>query len=162
MEAEAANRSYDVFDLLLAQVHERNSQAIAHLIAYPTRHADTAGLGQTLEPCSNIDAITVKVVLFGDDVAEIDADAPCNAPIFSDRVRTPHYALLNFDRAAHCFHGARKLDQDPVAHRLDQALVALAGIPREEQSWIYLIRLLAFILIIVAIVQKNMRKDSRR
>lgn len=38
---------------------------------------------------------------------------------------------------------------------VNQALVALAGIPREEQSWIYLIRLAAFTLIIVAIVHKN-------
>ena len=39
----------------------------------------------------------------------------------------------------------------------NQALVALAGVPREEQSWIYLIRLAAFVLIIVGIVAKNMR-----
>jgi hypothetical protein len=40
---------------------------------------------------------------------------------------------------------------------LNQALVALAGIPREEHSWIYLLRLAAFTLIIVAIVRKNLR-----
>jgi hypothetical protein len=39
----------------------------------------------------------------------------------------------------------------------NQALVALAGIPREEQSWIYLLRLAAFVLIIVGIVGKNVR-----
>ena len=38
-----------------------------------------------------------------------------------------------------------------------QGLVALAGVPREEQSWIYLLRLIAFTLIIVAIVFKNLR-----
>lgn len=40
---------------------------------------------------------------------------------------------------------------------LNQALVALAGIPREEHSWIYLLRLAAFTLIIIAIVRKNFR-----
>jgi hypothetical protein len=39
----------------------------------------------------------------------------------------------------------------------NQTLVALGGIPREEQSWIYLLRLAAFVLIIVGIVAKNMR-----
>lgn len=39
----------------------------------------------------------------------------------------------------------------------NQALVSLAGIPREEQSWIYLLRLAAFVLIIVGIVAKNVR-----
>ena len=34
---------------------------------------------------------------------------------------------------------------------LNQLLVALSGTPREEQSWIYLLRLVAFVLIIVAI-----------
>ncbi|TFI58324.1 hypothetical protein E2493_10070 [Sphingomonas parva] len=38
---------------------------------------------------------------------------------------------------------------------LGQALLALANVPVEERSWIYLIRLLAFALIIAAIVRKN-------
>jgi hypothetical protein len=38
---------------------------------------------------------------------------------------------------------------------LGQALLALTGIPVEERSWIYLIRLGAFLLIILAIVRKN-------
>jgi Family of unknown function (DUF5985) len=44
---------------------------------------------------------------------------------------------------------------------LNQILVALAGVPREEQSWIYLIRLAAFTLIIVGIVAKNLRGSRR-
>ncbi|MEO7178056.1 MAG: DUF5985 family protein [Allosphingosinicella sp.] len=38
---------------------------------------------------------------------------------------------------------------------LNQALLTLADIPVEERSWLYLLRLLAFILILVAIVRKN-------
>ena len=38
-----------------------------------------------------------------------------------------------------------------------QVLVTLAGIPREEQSWIYLLRLAAFVLIIFGIAAKNVR-----
>jgi hypothetical protein len=38
----------------------------------------------------------------------------------------------------------------------NQALVALSGIPREEQSPIYLLRLAAFSLLIIAIIRKNM------
>lgn len=40
---------------------------------------------------------------------------------------------------------------------LNQALVTLGGWVREEQTWIYLLRLTAFLLIIVAIVRKNMQ-----
>ena len=38
---------------------------------------------------------------------------------------------------------------------LGQALLALTGIPVEERSWIYLLRLAAFLLIIFAIWRKN-------
>ncbi|MFO1061186.1 MAG: DUF5985 family protein [Dongiaceae bacterium] len=41
---------------------------------------------------------------------------------------------------------------------LNQALVVLSGTPREEQGWIYLIRLLGYLLIIAAIVRKNLRR----
>jgi hypothetical protein len=38
---------------------------------------------------------------------------------------------------------------------LNQAVAALALLPREEQPYAYLLRLLAFSLLIVAIVRKN-------
>ena len=36
-----------------------------------------------------------------------------------------------------------------------QALLALTNVPVEERSWIYLLRLAAFVLIIAGIVHKN-------
>jgi hypothetical protein len=41
---------------------------------------------------------------------------------------------------------------------LNQALLILSDTPREEQTWFYLLRLLAFGLLIVAIVGKNLRR----
>jgi zinc transporter ZupT len=38
---------------------------------------------------------------------------------------------------------------------VNQALITLAGIPEEHRSWVYLLRLAAFALLIVAIVRKN-------
>jgi hypothetical protein len=40
---------------------------------------------------------------------------------------------------------------------LNQALTTLLGLPLEERSWLYLLRLAAFIIIIIAIVRKNLR-----
>lgn len=40
---------------------------------------------------------------------------------------------------------------------LNQALLALGNIPVEERSWVYLLRLAAFVLIIVAVAGKNRR-----
>jgi hypothetical protein len=41
-----------------------------------------------------------------------------------------------------------------------QALVPGLGLPREEQGWVYLLRLAAFALIVIAIVQKNMARRT--
>lgn len=38
---------------------------------------------------------------------------------------------------------------------LNQALTTLLGLPLEERSWLYLLRLAAFLIIIIAIVRKN-------
>jgi hypothetical protein len=37
----------------------------------------------------------------------------------------------------------------------NQALVALSGVPREEQSWFYALRIAGFALLIVAIAAKS-------
>ncbi|HYF55554.1 MAG TPA: DUF5985 family protein [Salinarimonas sp.] len=44
---------------------------------------------------------------------------------------------------------------------LNQALVAISEVPREEQTSFYLLRLAAFAIIIGAIVAKNLRAGSR-
>jgi len=41
---------------------------------------------------------------------------------------------------------------------LNQALPLLYGLEREEQSWVYLLRVAGFSLIILSIVQKNLRR----
>ncbi|WP_207541166.1 DUF5985 family protein [Sabulicella rubraurantiaca] len=45
---------------------------------------------------------------------------------------------------------------------LNQALVPLSGLPREEASWLYLLRLAGFGLIIGAILLKNATPSHRR
>ena len=41
-----------------------------------------------------------------------------------------------------------------------QAALPALELPREEQGWVYLLRLAAFALIVAAIVQKNMARRS--
>lgn len=41
---------------------------------------------------------------------------------------------------------------------ISSALTSLLSLPYEERSWLYLIRLAAFVLLIVAILGKNFRK----
>ena len=43
-----------------------------------------------------------------------------------------------------------------------QSMSILFGTPREDQSWIYLIRLAAFVVLIVGIVGKNLKGSHSR
>ena len=43
---------------------------------------------------------------------------------------------------------------------LNQAILGLTDLPVEERSWIYLLRLAAFILILFAIISKNRRSPA--
>lgn len=38
-----------------------------------------------------------------------------------------------------------------------QTILALGGVPSEYRSWVYLVRLAAFVLILIAIARKNQR-----
>lgn len=42
----------------------------------------------------------------------------------------------------------------------NQGLVALSDSPREEHSWFYLLRLTAFLVIIAAVINKNIRRKA--
>lgn len=41
---------------------------------------------------------------------------------------------------------------------LQQALTVFLGLPEEERGWIYVLRMIAFLAIIAAIVRKNYRR----
>ena len=43
---------------------------------------------------------------------------------------------------------------------IGQALLTLTSIPEEERSWLYLVRLAAFALILAAVVRKNRSPSS--
>ena len=45
---------------------------------------------------------------------------------------------------------------------LGQALTGLSLVPREEQSWVYLLRVAAFLVIAVAIARKNLEQKATR
>jgi len=45
---------------------------------------------------------------------------------------------------------------------INQALLTLSGIPVEERSWLYLLRLVAFLLIIAALLWQNRKRSGRQ
>ena len=83
--------------------------------------ADSAGLGQLLDPCGDVHAVAVDVRPFADDVAEVDADAkidPLRCCATLVRLRHP---ALKFQHARHRIDSAGEFHQPSVSHRLDDA-----------------------------------------
>lgn len=48
-----------------------------------------------------------------------------------------------------------------ILFALNQLLSAVLGLPKEDQSWLYLLRLAGFVALIVGIVVKNFSAPSR-
>src|SRR6266446_4510810 len=90
------------------------------------------GSAKCFEPCGDIDAVAVNVVLVNDDVAEIDADAELDAALLGDAVIAQCHFALQFDRARHRIDDAGEFDQQPVAGGLHDA-AAMLGDPGVRQ-----------------------------
>ncbi len=82
-----------------------------------------ARVGQTLQPVGDVDAVAVDVVALDDHVAEIDADAELKPAIGRNVGIALGLGALDLDRAAQRIDHAVELDQQPVAHGLDQPAV---------------------------------------
>jgi hypothetical protein len=67
---------------LLAAIREQVGQLVADLVVNHAGNADPAGLGERFQPRRDIDTVAEDVVALGDDVAEIDTDAPADALLF--------------------------------------------------------------------------------
>ena len=88
-------------------------------------NAYASGLRHFLQARGDIYAVTEDVVAIDDDIAEIDAHAVQNAPIF----RSPGFEFghlrLRFDGISDGSDDAREFCQQSVAHQLDDATAML-------------------------------------
>src|SRR5262249_34417468 len=71
----------NVLDLLLAQSLEDEGQPISYVIVNGVGDEHPAGIGQRLDPGSDVDPVTIEVVALDDHVTEIDADAKFDAAV---------------------------------------------------------------------------------
>ena len=126
------HRLGDVLDGLLALVEEFEFELVADLIAHHRRAGDAARPRQPLQPRRHVDAIAIEIVAIDDDVAEIDADAELDVPVLGNPGVALRHAALNFDRAARRIEHAAELDQEAVAHHLEDA-PAMLGDGRIEE-----------------------------
>src|SRR5215471_18665852 len=114
-----------ILDALLAPVLERVREFVSDLIAHHSRDANAPGFCQCLQPRSNVDTVAVDVVLLGNYVTNVDADAEPNPAFFWHVGLALGHAGLHLDRAAHCIHNTGKFRHQAVAGVLYGAAMVL-------------------------------------
>ena len=120
-DAEDPHRPGDVLDRPFAQIFQHDLQLVAHRIAHGARDEDRARFGDALQPRRNVDPVSVDVVAFDDDVAQVDADAELDAAVFGRGAVAVGHAGLDRDGAAHGLDRAGEIHQQAVAGALDDA-----------------------------------------
>jgi len=68
------NRAGDVLDLLVTEIFETVRHAIPHLLEYRAGDHHTPGVCERLQPCCDVHAVAVDIVLIDDHIAEVDPD----------------------------------------------------------------------------------------
>ena len=111
-----------VLELMLAAVGEGVLDTQLDQVAHGARHGDAAGLGQGLDPGSEIDAVAedVLVLVVDDHLAEVDADAEQHALVSVQGVVEPRHALLDVDCRSDRRHRRAEFGQHGVARGADQ------------------------------------------
>ena len=84
-------------------------------------YANAAGLGHGFQPCGDIDAVAVNVIAFGDDVAQVYADAQLDAAGIGGGPIVNGHGALDGGGAFDGIDDAGEFDQRAVAHELDDA-----------------------------------------
>ena len=126
------HRPRDVFEALLADIGELGVDLAAHLAERVLGDADATELGDAFEASSDVDAIPVDVAILDDDVAEIDPDPERDLPFCAGCGVPLCHCALDAERAGRRLDDTGKLDEQSVAHRLDDAPVVLADFRIDE------------------------------
>ena len=110
------HRFGDILDIVRADVLECDIDLTLDLQIYRLGQADAAGIGHAFEARGDVNAVAVKcAVVFGDHVAQIEADTEMHLPVFGELTVAAGKLLLNIDRRAQRFHRTGELGQQVVA-----------------------------------------------
>jgi hypothetical protein len=134
------NRLRDVFDTLLPDVFQGIREPVADMVAHRARDADPAGFRYRLQPCRDVDAVAVNVVVIRNDISEIDPDTEGYVLVLGYRRIAVDHSALHLDGAAHRIDDARKFHQHAVAGSLNDPPAMLPYLRIDEFSAVRLQR----------------------
>ena len=105
----------NIFQMALADILEWNLNDLPNLIVDGLRDTNSSRLGDLFEANSDVHAGTVKIVLFGDHIPEIHANAELHSLVLRDGDIAFLDFVLNLDSAANGLNNARELGDDAVS-----------------------------------------------
>jgi hypothetical protein len=95
--------------------------------------ADAARLRDSLKAHCNIDAVTKDIIIFDDNITDVNADPKFNPLDLRHIDILFGHAALNFDSAAYGIHDAAELDESAVPGILDDAAAMISDFGIEER-----------------------------
>ena len=122
-----SHRIGDVLDFAISERLISANQFVFYLLVNAARDVNLARIGNTFKTRSNIDAITVNVVCFDDNVAEIDANPIFDPMMLRQRCVASNHVLLDDDAAPHGFDRTVENRNEAVAGGLDEPSVVLGN-----------------------------------
>src|SRR6516164_8441531 len=109
------HRPRQVLDALLTPVLEWIGQLVSDLVVHDSRDADAARLGQSFQPCGDVNPVSKDVVFFDNYVAEVDANAEPDPPLLGHLRLAVDHPALDLGRTAHCVDDTAKFGEQAVA-----------------------------------------------
>ena len=115
------DRVGDVLEGLFAQILELGLHLAPYLAVGFLGKADSAGFRQAFEARCHVDAVAMDIAALNDHVPEVDADTEQQSCVCVVGRVSLTDAVLPGEGAADGVHDTGELDQEPVAHKLDDA-----------------------------------------
>jgi hypothetical protein len=117
------HRISNIFEGLLSHIITGNLDLAPDLPIGIIGHADPARFGDALKARSNINPIAKDIVVFNDNITDVNADAKFNPLDLRYIDIVFGHAALNFDRAAYGIYDAAELDESAVPGILDDVIL---------------------------------------
>ena len=116
-------RLSNILQSALTDVLEWNLDDLANLIVDGLRDANSSRLGQLFEANSNVHAGAIKIVLFGDHIAQIDANAKPHPSVLGDGRVAFGNLVLDLESAANGLNDAGELGDEAVPRAAEDMTV---------------------------------------
>jgi len=121
------HRIGDVFDFAISERLISADQLVFYLLVNAARDINLARISDSLKTGSNINAITVNIISFDDNVAKIDTDPILDPMMLGQRRVASNHVLLDNNGAPHGFDWTIENGDKTVAGGFDEPSVVFCN-----------------------------------